>query len=201
MTTHKKIFFSFRFIGFLILALCFSNSFGQKIKRNPIDTSAFAEIPFFDGSITYEGIFSADDSISSQKLFNAVKRVFLNNTNYKYTKIDEDRMLGNITAEFTYTFSASPGIMELIYMANSFISVDIKENKYRLRIYRNKASTKALNVSFDFTMEEIYLGELARIKDKKKWNQERSVVLNWHTVIFKIFNSIPRKINLELVEF
>jgi hypothetical protein len=190
-----------RLIGFLTLALIFSNSFGQKTKKNPIDTSAFAEIPFVDGSITYEGVFSVADSITSQKLFNAVKRVFLNNTNYKYTKIDEDRILGNITAEFTYTFTASPGIIELFYLANSFMSIDVKENKYRLRIYRNKASTKALNVPFDFTMEEIYLSELAKIKDKKKWNKERSLVLNWHTVIFNIFNSIPKKINQELVEF
>ncbi len=91
----NKLFFFLLCIPFLGLS--------QEDQQHNID-SIFSTIPFKGGEVVYEAVIKLDSINNKEKVFNAAKYVLLNNTNYKHSKIDEDRIMGSLHTEISFFF-------------------------------------------------------------------------------------------------
>ena len=186
----------------VIIFFCFALGTSQILKaqkkhKNQVDTSVFIKTPFIDGKVVYESIYSLDSIINSERLFNSIKKVLLTNSNYKYTKIDEDRILGTITSEFSFNYVARPGIADVNFIGTSKMSIDVKNGKYRIRIYDNKSSWFVLNVYNEFTIEEEYRAELNRLR-QGKWKLENSILNIWHQKLNSVIDGFANQVNKQL---
>lgn len=152
------------------------------------DHTLFPKVPYDNNTIIYEKIYNLDSINNKDKIFNGVKAALIQNTNYKYSKINEDRNAGNITAEINFSFSAKPGIMRIVFHATSQLSFDIKENRYRVRLYNNTAKMTAMNVTFDYDMVETYLAEKKNF-EKGKWKKAKSIIVSWNSDLVLILNA------------
>lgn len=150
--------------------------------------SIFNSIPFKDGQIIYEKVFYIDSINNKDIVFNAAKSALIKNTNYKYSKIDDDRNSGNISCNISFQFSANPGIIELSYDAKSIISIDVKENRFRVRLFNNTASVIVMGITTDYNMGELYDYEFGR-KNKNRWKAKNSIILSWHEKLSLILNA------------
>jgi len=172
-------------------------AYAQRKSKVPIDSSFFIRAPFKNEKIVYEGIFILDSLIREEKLFNSIKKVLLTSTNYRYSKIDEDRILGTITSEFTFNYVARPGIADIVLTGKSKMSIDVKNGKYRIKIYDNKSSWDVLNVFYEFTIEEQYNLELNRLR-QGKWKEEKSVLFVWDKLLSGIVSGFSYQIKKQL---
>ena len=145
-------------------------------------------IPFRDGQIIYEKVIYIDSVNNRDIVFNSAKAALIRNTNYKYTKVDEDRNSGNITTQISFVFNAKPGIMALPYTAISNLSIDVKENRFRIRLYNNNASIMVMNQKLDYELLRTYLFELDRI-NQNKWIEKKSILLPWDKKLNEIFTA------------
>ena len=180
----------------LILIVLPEFIFSQKSQR--IDSS-FYHVPFKEGQIVYEKVFYLDTLSNKDAVFTAAKSALIKNTNYKYAEIDEDRDAGSISSEITFDFSVKPGIAKLILTAKSILSIDVKENRFRVRIFNNNASVVLLNVPVDYEMKETYKYELEQIA-KEKWKSSKSIILNWHQHLTTIMNAFGILIKKNLTD-
>ncbi len=155
--------------------------------------SLLSSVPFKEGNIIYEKVFSFDNINDKTKIFNAVKSALIKNTNYKAVKIDEDRTSGNITTEIAFDFIAKPGIMKLVLTATTRLSIDVKENRFRVRLYNNSASFILMGEKIIYEMARTYLAEKEQIQ-KGKWKQNKSVILPWDEKLTLILNGFALSI-------
>ncbi len=158
------------------------------------DDSSFYKIPFKENTIVYEKVFYLDSINDYNKVFNAVKSALIKNTNYKYTKIDEDRTSGNISTEISFPFSAKSGIIRVNFSAKTLLSIDVKPNRFRVRLYNNNASFIVMGETLNLEMAEAYKSEAEQIK-KNKWKQQKSVVIPWSEKLELILNGFGFLIN------
>lgn len=172
---------------FIILALLPILSFAQ-------DDSAFYKIPFKDNAVVYEKVFYLDSINDQNKIFNAVKTSLIRNTNYKYTKIDEDRTAGNISTEISFLFSAKPGIARLTYTAKTLISIDVKPNRFRVRLFNNSASFILMGETLTYDFVKLYEAEYEQIK-KNKWKPQKSIIIPWNEKLQLLLNGFGYLIN------
>jgi len=141
--------------------------------------SNFYKVPFTNNDIIYESVVHLDSVYGKNKVFNAAKSTLIRNTNYKYSKVDEDRNSGNITAEITFDFVAKPlDFSKATFHGHSFLSIDVKEDRFRIRLYGNSASLFSEDKP-DFTMPTSYLQEKNQIKEHL-WKESRSLIIPWH---------------------
>lgn len=178
----------------LLLLLIFPSLISAQKRKSSFSDTVLNVIPYKEGIVTYERIYFLDTVENKEKVFNAIKSALLKNTNYKQSKIDEDRILGNITAYITFDFTAKPGISKLLFNAKTILSIDIKENRYRLRLYNNTYSTMVLGYLVNSTIEQQFENEREQLR-KGKWKPEKSTILNWHEVLTKILTEFPRMVN------
>lgn len=160
---------------FILLLMIGKNSNSQTEDYKKL----FDEVPIKDGAIIYEKVFNIDSVNDKDRLFNAVKATLIKNTNYKYSKIDEDRTAGSISTSITFEFSNKPNIITIYYTGVSQLTIDIKENRFRVRLFNNAQKTSVLGIEGGGTMEDIYKNE-KKLFDAKKWKEKRSVVIPWH---------------------
>lgn len=140
--------------------------------------SIFSTIPFKGNEIVYEEVIKLDNINDKEKVFNAAKAVLIKNTNYKYSKIDEDRISGSINTEISFSFIVKPGIVKFQYNAQSKVSIDIKENRFRVRVYRNTAKANLLGEELEYEMERTLQWEKERIANGKL-KFEKSMIVPW----------------------
>lgn len=145
-------------------------------------------IPFKDGQVIYEKVIYIDSVNNRDVVFNSAKAALIKNTNYKYTKVDEDRSSGSITTQISFLFSAKPGIMALPFTAVSNLSIDVKENRFRIRLYNNNASILVMNQKVEYELLRSYLFELDKIS-KNNWVEKKSIVLPWDKKLNEIFTA------------
>jgi hypothetical protein len=150
--------------------------------------SQLESIPFKDGQIIYEKVIYLDSVNDRDIVFNSAKAALIKNTNYKYTKVDEDRNSGNITTQISFLFNAKPGIMGLVFTAISSLSIDVKENRFRIRLYNNNASIIVMNQKVEYELLRSYLFELDKIS-QNKWVEKKSLVLPWDKKLNQIFST------------
>lgn len=150
--------------------------------------SQLESVPFNNGQIVYEKIIYIDSVNDRDVVFNSAKAALIRNTNYKYTKVDEDRNSGNITTQISFLFSAKPGIMGLVFTAVSNLSIDVKENRFRIRLYNNNASIIIMNQKVEYELSRNYLLELDKI-NQNNWVEKKSMVLPWDKKLNEIFSS------------
>lgn len=137
------------------------------------------KIPYKEGKIVYEKIYNFDSINNFNKIFNAAKSALINNTSYKYSKIDEDRISGNITTEINYTITNKAAIRFNI-PSKSRLSIDVKENRFRIRIFNSQGTLSALGESMPVSHEQFYEGEMQALKNgKKNWKEHTSYALMW----------------------
>lgn len=145
-------------------------------------------VPFNNGQIVYEKIIHLDSVNDKDVVFNSAKAALIRNTNYKYTKVDEDRNSGSITTQISFLFNAKPGIMGLVFTAISNLSIDVKENRFRIRLYNNNASIVVMNQKVEYELLRSYLFELDKIS-QNKWVEKKSIVLPWDKKLNEIFST------------
>jgi hypothetical protein len=148
--------------------------------------SQLESVPYNNGQIVYEKVIYIDSVNDRNIVFNSAKAALIKNTNYKYTKIDEDRNSGNITTQISFLFNAKPGIIGLAFSAVSNLSIDVKENRFRIRLYNNNASLVVMNQKIDYDILSSYLFEKEKI-NQGKWIEKKSVVLPWDKKLNEIF--------------
>jgi hypothetical protein len=171
---------------FFLLCIPFLG-FSQEDQQHNID-SIFSTIPFKGGEVVYEAVIKLDSINNKEKVFNAAKSVLLNNTNYKHSKIDEDRIMGSLNTEISFFFTVKPGIAKFQFNAKSFVSIDVKENRFRVRIFRNTGKAYLMGEEFDYTMENTLQFE----KDKLsagKLKYEKSIIVSWNENLKTILNA------------
>jgi len=151
----------------------------QPIFAFPQTDSDFYKVPFTNNDIIYESVVHLDSVYDKNKVFNAAKSTLIRNTNYKYSKVDEDRNSGNITAEITFDFVAKPTFLKSTFNAYSRLSIDVKEDRFRIRLYGNGASIGSSESTIDLSMPIIYLEEKKQIKEGE-WKEKRSLIIPWH---------------------
>ena len=142
------------------------------------EDSAFYKIPLKDNDIIYEKVFTIDSISNKDKLFNAVKYALIKSTNYKVAKVDEDRTSGSITTNISFNFITKPGIMKLVFEADTKLSIDVKENRFRVRLYNNSAHMTLMGELITYQMIRTYVAEKDQI-EKGKWKATKSVILPW----------------------
>ncbi|MGV3594407.1 MAG: hypothetical protein ACO1NK_04120 [Sediminibacterium sp.] len=152
------------------------------------EDSTFLKIPYKDGSIVYENVFYIDRINDQTKVFNLVKSALIRSTNYKAVKIDEDRTSGNITTEISFAFTAKPGIARIALNATTRLSIDVKENRFRVRLYNNSAMFTLMGQAVIYDMPKVYEAEKLN-QEKGKWKPAKSVVLPWNDSLSLILNS------------
>jgi len=150
--------------------------------------SQLETIPFNNGQIVYEKIIYIDSVNDKNVVFNSAKAALIKNTNYKYTKVDEDRNSGNITTQISFLFNAKPGIMGVAFTAVSNLSIDVKENRFRIRLYNNNASIIVMNQKIEYELLRTYLFELDKIS-QNNWVEKKSIVLPWDKKLNEIFSA------------
>jgi hypothetical protein len=150
-----------------------------------------------ENDIVYEKVFYFDTSISKNQIFNAIKSTLITNSNYKYSKIDEDRTSGNITTVINFEFNAKPGMAKLVFNARSQMSIDVKENRYRIRFLNNTANTTVIGATINYVMHQVYIDEKKQIL-KNKWKESKSLVVPWHESLFFILNAFDLLVAKEL---
>lgn len=161
-------------------------SFGQDEPPN-ID-SIFSTIPYKGNEIVYEEVIKLDNINDKEKVFNVAKAVLIKNTNYKYSKIDEDRISGSINTEISFSFIVKPGIAKFQLNAQSKVSIDIKENRFRVRVYRNTAKANLLGEELEYEMEKTLQWEKERIANGKL-KFEKSMIIPWDKNIENILQA------------
>lgn len=140
--------------------------------------SSFYKVPLNDNEIIYERVFNVDSINNKDKLFNAVKSALIKATNYKVAKVDEDRTAGSITTNISFSFIAKPGIMKLAFDADTKLSIDVKENRFRVRLYDNSAHFVLMGERLVYGMYKTYFAEKEQIS-KGKWKEAKSIILPW----------------------
>ena len=161
--------------------------FTQEVELPKSDT-IFNQIPFSNNEIIYEKVFQIDSVNNRDKIYNSAKAALIQNTNYKYSKIDEDRSSGSITSEIVFFFVAKPGIAKLSFKAICRLSIDVKENRFRVRLYNNTSSFELMGQLISYVLRDTYLLEKERISNGK-WKASKSVVLPWHEKLSNILNA------------
>lgn len=151
--------------------------FAQKNTEN-VGREMLATIPFANGQVIYEKVFLLDSVNDKNKVFTSAKAALIKNANYKYTKIDEDRVSGNLSSEIFFQFNAKPGVMELTFNAKGLLSIDVKENRFRVRIMNNQANIVFSGVPVHYTMPSSFELEMGLVK-KNKWKVSKSVLIPW----------------------
>lgn len=155
----------------------------------------FDSIQIKAGKIIFEKIVKLDSLNNKELVFNAAKNALIKNTNYKYSKIDEDRVSGNISSNVNFIFSAKPGISKININCHALLTIDVKENRYRVRLLNNEGS-------WDFSMfgvtqttplqiDSTYKYEKA-LFDNDNWKPKKSILLpwvNWLSLILEGFST------------
>lgn len=154
-----------------------------------IDSSLF-KVPLKDGNIIFEKVYFLDSLNNQEKVFNLVKSALIKNTNYKYSKIDEDRASGNISSSIEFLFIAKPGIAKLTFLANTLLSIDVKPNRFRVRLVNNTSYFTALGTNVNYDLTKSYNFELESFHSGK-WKAQKSVVLPWIQKLDFILNGFP----------
>lgn len=162
---------------------------------NSQEDSLFRKIPYTDNQVIYEKVFFVDSVNDQTKIFNAVKSSLIKSTNYKSAKIDEDRIAGNITADIRFAFSAKPGIAKIVFDAKSKLSIDVKENRFRVRLYDNSATFTLMGQDVFYDLTKTFLYEKDQL-EKDKWKSSKSILLPWDeklVIILYGFGSLVAK--------
>lgn len=159
------------------------------------DDSALFKIPYIDNNlIVYEKVFFLDSMKGKDKIFNAVKAALIKSTNYKSAKVDEDRTSGNITTNISFQFLTKPGIIKIVLDARCQMSIDIKENRFRIRLTDHTASMFLMGEKVTYSLVNSYLSEMDK-KYSNKWKPAKSVAVPWHDQLTMILNGFPSLIN------
>lgn len=145
-------------------------------------------IPFKDGQIVYEKVFYLDSVNDKDKVFNAAKAAIIRNSNYKYSKVDEDRVARNITTEISFPFAAKPGIVRITLTAKARLSIDVRENRFRVRVYDNLASFILMGETVSYELLHTYSYEKEQV-EKGKWRVAKSVAVPWDEKLSLIMNT------------
>lgn len=157
--------------------------------------SIFSKIPFKGSEIVYEEVIKLDSINDKVKVFNAAKAVLIKNTNYKYTKIDEDRISGTINTEISFSFIVKPGIAKFTLNAQSKVSIEVKENRFRVRVYQNTAKARLMGEEFNYEMEKIFQAEKERLSEGRL-KYEKSMIVVWDMnlqTILKAFSTLIKE--------
>jgi len=169
--------------------LCFSQEAAQNLD------SIFSTIPFKGSEIIYEEVIKLDSINDKVKVFNAAKAVLIKNTNYKYTKIDEDRISGSINTEISFSFIVKPGFAKFTLNAKSKVSIDVKENRFRVRIYQNTAKVYVLDQEAKYEMEKLLQAEKEKLSEGKL-KYEKSMIVAWDKnieIILQAFSTLIKE--------
>ena len=169
--------------------LCLSQEAAQNLD------SIFSTIPFKGSEIIYEEVIKLDSINDKVKVFNAAKAVLIKNTNYKYTKIDEDRISGTLDTEVSFNFSVKPSIARINMEAMCRITIEVKENRFRVRIFRNTAKAFLMNTQFDYEMEKVFQAEKERLSEGRL-KYEKSTIVVWDKnieIILQAFSTLIKE--------
>lgn len=161
--------------------------------------SIFNTIPLKGSEIVYEEVFKLDSINDKVKVFNAAKAALMKNTNYKYTKVDEDRVSGTIETEVVFSFKTKQSVYSEMFVRPTFfdakckITIDVKENRFRVRLTDNVARAITPNTSyFNIKMEGIFLKEKEMLAEGEL-KYDKSLLIKWDSYldnILKMFGTL-----------
>jgi len=123
----------------------------------------------------------------------------IKNTNYKYEKIDVDRESGNLSTEISFRFNAKPGIAVITYNAKGLLSIDVKENRFRIRLKNNTATFVFQNLSFTQDIPKTIEFENELVK-KNKWKYGKSALVPWDAQLRLIVEGIGVEISQNVAD-
>jgi hypothetical protein len=146
------------------------------------------KVPLKDGQILFEKIILLDSVNDKNIVFNSAKSALIRNTNYKYTKVDEDRTSGNITTEITFTFLQNSVFGPWEFNAKSNLSIDVKENRFRIRLYNNTASFMLMNRLVEYEFNKTYAIQKDAI-EKGNYKIKKDAVTPWNDKLLTILNA------------
>ena len=150
------------------------------------EAEVLTTIPIENGRIVYEKVFMLDSVNDRDKVFNSAKAALIKNVNYKYGKIDEDRVSGSISTQISFMFSAKPGVARINLAGKGLLTVDARENRFRVRISNNTAENPGLLILFD--MPETLNREIL-MANQDKWKAEKSVIMPWDSHLRQIIDA------------
>lgn len=153
-----------------------------------ISFSQLENVPLKDGKVSYEKVIVLDSINDKELVFNAAKSALVRNANYKYSKIDEDRVAGNITTEITFSFIVNSPLGRWNYNAKSNLSIDVKENRFRIRLYNNTASFILMQQLVTYEFESAYAAQREAIA-KGKYNVKKDNVTPWNSRLMGILEA------------
>lgn len=165
-----KIFFS---ILLLFPLICFSQ---------------LENAPLKDGKLTYEKVIVLDSVNDRNLVYNAAKSALVRNTNYKYTKVDEDRTSGNITTEINFIVVVPTSLGRMTYNAKSNLSIDVKENRFRIRLFNNTASFVLMQQLIVMQLDNVYLAQKELIANGK-YKPKRDNFTSWNNKLNEILDA------------
>jgi len=150
--------------------------------------------PIKDGKLSYEKVIKLDSINDKNLVFNAAKSALVKNTNYRHSKVDEDRVSGNITTEIDFIVVVPTALGRMTYNAKSNLSIDVKENRFRIRLFNNTASFVLMQQLVSFQLDTVYsvqkeLIASGRFKPKRDnfspWNNKLIEILEAFTYLVK----------------
>lgn len=150
--------------------------------------SQLDNVPLKDGRVSYEKVIVLDSINDRDLVFNAAKSALVRNANYKYSKIDEDRVAGNITTEITFSFIVNSPLGRWNYNAKSNLSIDVKENRFRIRLYNNTASFILMQQLVNYEFESAYAAQREAIA-RGKYNVKKDNVTPWNSRLLGILEA------------
>jgi len=174
-----------KFLLYTLLTIPMS-IFSQEISVEKLD-SILKAVPFVGNSVVYEKVFYLDSLNSKEKVFNAAKAMVIKNINYKYSKIDEDRVSGNISTFIEYSLVANTVLGKFPYSIKSKLSIDVKENRFRIRIFDNIATGVLMNTPFQVYLPTQVLYEINKLAIGE-FKPKRSIVYGWDKIIRNIID-------------
>jgi hypothetical protein len=174
-------------IKYLLILVLPIIGYSQK-QTNYNGKELLAAIPYKDGQIVYESVIYLDSVNDQNQVFNSAKAALIQNTNYKYSKIDEDRIAGSLVTEIRYNVTNQASIRLNIF-AQSLLRIDVKENRFRIRITDHVGLFQLLGEQIQTSLLNFYQGEIAQIESRKKWKYQNSYAIMWDARIKLIMDS------------
>ncbi|HQS23885.1 MAG: hypothetical protein B7Y11_05015 [Sphingobacteriia bacterium 24-36-13] len=150
--------------------------------------SQLENVPLKEGKVSFEKVIVLDSINNKDLVFNAAKSALVRNANYKYSKIDEDRVAGNITTEITFSFIVNSPLGRWNYNAKSNLSIDVKENRFRIRLYNNTASFILMQQLVTYEFESAYAVQKEAIASGK-YKVKKDNVTPWNSKLLGILEA------------
>jgi len=122
-------------LPFIILLLLTKFTFAQK------DTVGL-HIPYSEGSVVYERVFAANGK-SKDQLYSNAKLWFINHYNNSREILSQDSTVGRVVGKGKETIQFKGPLSVIVPFDDRMtIQIDVKDNRYRCRMYNMTLSTQ-----------------------------------------------------------